>query len=975
MPPRLAALSGSANLHKLVKERCRALFLRITRCIRSIPLAIVLAGVIPQALRADEKGAAEAVPTVEHVEFFEKHVRPVLAEHCQACHGVNKQEAGLRLDIREAALNGSESGPVIVPGNPEQSKLVAAIRYTADIQMPPDGKLADEQLAALVEWIKLGAPWPAEGTRDSAAAAGTSARPPAERIDEIRAAHWAFRHVARPAPPAVNDRGWCATPLDAFILHELESRGLSPSARADRRTLLRRASFDLTGLPPSADDIEAFERDDSPAAWERAVDRLLASPHYGERWGRHWLDVARYADTKGYVFTQERRYPFSYTFRDYVVRSFNEDLPYDRFVVEQLAADQLPAADPRSMAALGFLTLGRRFMFNENDIIDDRIDVVSRGLLGLTVTCARCHDHKFDPVPTSDYYSLYGVFASSVEPDEGPLLGPPEESAAYHAFMQELTSRRQAFDTFRDEKHRELEHELRLRAGDYLAMIASEKGAEHGDDQAAVSLGAGELRRRIVERWREYLKQSAARHDPVFALWHEFAALDEANFAEKSREITERIATAANSQHPVNSLVRDAFAKGSPSTMADVARLYGGLLAMVEEQWTAAQTATPPADKLADPAAEEMRQVLYGPGSPTVVDAERARRLFNRDVQGKLGELHKKIEEWEVNSPGAPPRAMALADAPEPREPHIFVRGNPERAGPPVPRQFLAVLTPAERRPFAKGSGRLELAEAIANRDNPLTARVLVNRVWLHHFGAGLVRTPSDFGTRSDPPSHPALLDWLAATFIDEGWSLKKLHRAILLSSTYQQSSAPRPECLAVDAENQWLWRMNRQRLDFEAMRDATLAVAGRLDRMMGGRPVELWQAPYSLRQTVYGFIDRQDLPGVFRVFDFANPDVSNDQRPKTTVPQQALFAMNSPFVIEQAKALAARPEVAGESDVSRRVAAIYRLALGRAPTADECEMAGRFIAAPLVAGETRLTAWELLAQVLLCTNEFVFVD
>jgi hypothetical protein len=398
-------------------------------------------------------------------------------------------------------------------------------------------------------------------------------------------------------------------------------------------------------------------------------------------------------------------------------------------------------------------------------------------------------------------------------------------------------------------------------------------------------------------------------------------------------------------------------------------------LAQVEQQWAAAQAATPPADKLADPAAEELRQILYAPGSPTVVDPERARRLFNRDVQGKLGELHKKIEEWEVNSPGAPPRAMALADAPQPREPHVFVRGNPDRPGPPVPRQFLAVLSPAERRPFANGSGRLELAEAIASRDNPLTARVLVNRVWLHHFGAGLVRTPSDFGTRSDPPTHPALLDWLAATFVDEGWSLKKLHRVILLSSAYQQASAGRAECEAVDPENQLLWRMNRQRLDFEAMRDSLLAVAGRLDRALGGRPVDLWAAPYTTRRTVYGFIDRQDLPGVFRIFDFANPDVSNDQRPRTTVPQQALFAMNAPFALELARDVAARPEVAGEPDATRRVQALYRLALGRVPTADEVELAARFVAAPPVAGETKLSAWELLAQVLVCTNEFVFVD
>ncbi len=930
-------------------------------------LAVVRRGAAA-SLRANDGAPGGTVPSAEQVEFFEKQVRPLLVAHCQTCHGAEKQEAGLRLDGREAMLKGSDSGPVVAPGDIEGSRLIAAVRFAGDIQMPPEGKLADEQVAALVAWVKLGAPWPAGG----AGGADAAPRSPTERIDEIRAAHWAYRPVVRQAPPVVQNTSWCATPLDAFVLQQLEESGLSPSPRADRRSLLRRATFDLTGLPPAAAEVEAFEHDDAPDAWARVVDRLLASPQYGERWGRHWLDIARYADTKGYVFTQERRYAFSYTYRDYVIRAFNEDLPYDRFVVEQLAADKLQNGDPRTLAALGFLTLGRRFMFNENDIIDDRIDVVSRGLLGLTVTCARCHDHKFDPVPTADYYSLYGVFASSVEPDEGPLLGKPEESAAYHAFVQELTSRQQAFDAYRDEQHRALEHELRLRAGDYLARIAIEKSEEPADGQAAVSLGSGELRRRIVERWREYVKQSATRHDPVFAPWHELAALEVATFAEKARDCLSR---AVDPQRPINALVRDALSKQSPATMADVAKIYGTLLAQIAEQWTAARGASPPLEKLADPAAEELRQVLYGSGSPTVVDPKAAGRLFNRDVQGKLGELRKKVEEWEVTSPGAPPRAMALADAPTPREPHVFLRGNQDRAGPPVPRRFLAVLSPAERRPFTDGSGRRELAEAIASRENPLTARVLVNRVWMHHFGTGLVRTASDFGARSDPPTHPALLDWLASTFMEEGWSIKKLHRMILLSNVYQQASVARPECEAVDPENRLLWRMNRRRLEFEAMRDAMLAAAARLDPSLGGRPVDLWKAPYTARRTVYGFIDRQDLPGVFRVFDFANPDVSNDQRPRTTVPQQALFAMNSPFVLEQAKALAARPDVAGEPDATQRVRVLYRLALGRTPTPSEAELAARFIAAPPASGETKLSAWDLLAQVLLCTNEFVFVE
>ncbi|HXT61171.1 MAG TPA: DUF1549 domain-containing protein, partial [Pirellulales bacterium] len=399
---------------------------------------MALAGALP--------AAEVAAPSAEQIEFFEKQVRPVLVNRCQACHGAKKQESGLRLDSREALAAGIDGAPVMVPGDPDKSRLVQVVRYDGDVQMPPEGKLPDAELASLTTWIKMGAPWPRNGEPEASASGSASAaaasknqgadapRSPAERLAEVRESHWAFRPVTLPPLPAVRNAAWCATPIDAFILHELEAKGLTPSPQADRRTLLRRASFDLIGLPPTAAEVEAFERDDLPDAWPRAVDRLLASVHYGERWARHWLDVARYADTKGYVFTQERRYPFSYTYRDYVIRAFNEDLPYDRFVKEQLAADQLPLeGNKRALAAMGFLTVGRRFMFNTHDIIDDRIDVVSRGLMGMTVTCARCHDHKFDPIPTADYYSLYGVFASSVEPDDLPLVEEPKPSPEYDA--------------------------------------------------------------------------------------------------------------------------------------------------------------------------------------------------------------------------------------------------------------------------------------------------------------------------------------------------------------------------------------------------------------------------------------------------------------------------------------------------------------------------------------------------------------
>jgi hypothetical protein len=934
-----------------------------------LPIALPLLASVMQSASVAE----QAAPTPEQIEFFEKNVRPVLANRCWKCHGPEKQESGLRLDAADAAFKGGDSGGVIVPGEPDKSSLILAVRYQGDTQMPPSGKLPENELAALVTWVQMGAPWP----KDTAKSDGPENRPApsAPSPQDAQASHWAFQPVVRSAPPAVTYADWSSTPVDNFILKELECKSLSPSAPADRRTLLRRASFDLTGLPPTPEEVEAFERDTSPDAWQKVVDRLLASPHYGERWARHWLDVARYADTKGYVFAQERRYPFSYTYRDYVIRAMNDDLPYDQFVSQQLAADCLPLGDDkRPLAALGFLTVGRRFMLNPHDIIDDRIDVVSRGLLGLTVTCARCHDHKFDPIPSADYYSLYGVFASSIEPEEEPLICKPEETAGYDQFLAKKTALQKEVDDYRAAKQRELEQRFRSQAGDYLAQLIRQRPGEPPHEEPMVSLGAGELRPQMIERWRRYIERPEASKDPVFAPWHELAAIPTAEFAERAGAIFDRWSSSGDAGPPMNGLIKQALLDRRPTSMLDVARLYGELLAAADKQWSEASQMTPPPERLSDPAAEELRQVLYGSESPLNLSDERAQRLFDREARDHLTALKRKVDEWEATSPSAPPRAMALAEAPTPVEPHVFLRGNPGRPGEQVPRQFLAVLSRGERRPFEHGSGRIDLAQAIANRDNPLTARVLVNRVWMHHFGSPLVRTPSDFGVRSEPPSHPALLDWLAATFMDEGWSLKRLHRLILLSSAYQQASNERSDCAAVDPENRLLWRMNRRRLDFESMRDGYLAVSGNLDSAMGGRPLDIWAQPFPPRRSVYAYLDRQDLPGVFRIFDFANPDVSNDQRPRTTVPQQALFAMNSAFALEQVRRLAGRAGVAAEGDPARRVTALYRLVLQRPPTADEVELALRFTSAN--PGEpSKLSPWEMLTQVLLSTNEFMFVD
>ena len=852
-------------------------------------------------------------------ELFETKVRPVLFAQCLGCHGETRQTAGLRLDSREAMLKGGQRGPAIVPGKPDDSLLVRAIRHVGDVRMPPGQRLKPEEIEAIAAWIAAGAPWPAA---PQAANAGP--------VTPLHRRHWAFQPIRRVAPPPVRNRAWVRNEIDRFILAELEKRGLSPAPPADRRTLIRRATLDLTGLPPTPQEVAAFLADRSPDAWEKVIDRLLASPQYGERWARHWLDVARYASTKGYVFTDERTYPFAYTYRDWVIRAFNEDLPYDQFIIQQIAADHLDlGSDNRALAAMGFLTVGRRFLNNIHDIIDDRIDVVTRGFLGLTVTCARCHDHKYDPIPTADYYSLYGVFASSVEPPQGPPLAQPEPTPAYLEFQRELRAREAERDRFVADTIQRYRDQARRRVGDYL-LAAQEVGANPTVDRFVASSQAPDLAPAIVARWHQQVTAARDRFDPVLAPWVAFAALPAERFAAEAPGVLRRLIEPATAGGTLNPRVAQAFAGSPPRSLREVADRYNTLFA--EASGAAEPT----------PEQEPLRRMLAG--ALTVTDEE-IRRGFNRAVRDRIRSLENAIQRVRATHPGAPPHAMVLVDAPEPVEPRIFVRGNPNNPGEKVPRQFLLILAGENRKPFQKGSGRLELAQAIASRGNPLTARVFVNRVWMHHFGYGLVRTPSDFGMRSEPPSHPELLDYLAARFMDEGWSIKRLHRLIMLSATYQQSSAhDNPRARRIDPENRLLWRMNRRPLELEAMRDSLLAVAGRLDLTMGGRDVDLLRQPFSTRRTIYGFIDRQNLQGFFRVFNLASPDAHSPQRYHTTIPQQALYFMNSPFVVEQARALAARPEVAQQSDPAARIRALYEICFGRPPTAEELRLGLEFV-------------------------------
>ncbi len=909
-------------------------------------------------------------PTAEQIEFFEAKIRPVFADNCYSCHSAaQKIKGGLRLDASAALLKGGENGPVIVPGDPDASVLIKAVRYTdADLQMPPKNKkLPAEKIALLEAWVKMGAPLPKD----------VDVKPLLTEVSVARTQHWAFQTVQKPAVPKVKKSSWVQTPVDNFILAKLEEKKLKPAPQADRRTLIRRLNYNLLGLPPTPEEVIAFERDKSPDAYAKVVDRLLASPHYGERWGRHWLDVARYADTKGYLAGgEERRYKFSYTYRDYVIRAFNEDKSYDQFLIEQIAADRLPLGeDKSSLAALGFLTLGRRFLNNPNDIIDDRIDVVTRGTMGLTVTCARCHDHKFEPIPTEDYYALHGIFDSSEEPGELPLLKPLTDSPQYQDYLKEVAKINKEIGEFEEKEIEKFRADLRKNVGDYL--IAANEASKLEDQSKFDDLaGNQKVLPVILRRWMTVLTEPQKQSDPILGPWFECTRFSGTNFTVEVKPLLDRL---ASDSPGANLVVAKAIVEKKPESLKQVAEVYEQLFQNIDAEWAEAQKnaakekqATPVS--LTDTNREALRLVLYAEKSPVNVPDSEVRKIHARRLGEGAAPLRNKIEALSWTHPGVPTRAMAMADRPNPHNSPVFKRGNPGNRGAEVPRRFLEVLSTEQPMLFTNGSGRLELARAIASTNNPLTARVYVNRVWLQHFGAGLVSTPGDFGVRTEAPLQHDLLDYLAATFMENGWSTKKLHRLIVLSATYQQSSDASPKNLAADPENRYFDHMNRRRLDFESLRDTLLAASGKLDPQVGGLPVDLVTEPFPTRRTIYGLIDRQNLPGVFRTFDFANPDTSNQGRFFTTVPQQALFLMNSPFVIQQAQQLVKRDGIARAKTQKDKIEAMYQLLWQRPAETSEVRQAEKFLALQPTA-TTSLSPLEKYAQVLLLSNELMFVD
>ena len=895
--------------------------------------------------------------TPGQLEYFEKNVRPLLVANCQPCHNAKLKSSGLDLSTAAGVLAGGARGPAIVRDHPETSHILTAVGYDEALKMPPAGKLKPEQIAIIDNWAKAGFPMPGA----EQAAAVVPATPKKEFTPEQKA-FWAFQPVTSPAVPKVKDARWVRTPVDNFILAKLEEKSLRPAPPASRTALLRRVTFDLTGLPPTEKEIADFLADNSPTAFEKVVDRLLASPRYGERWGRHWLDVARYADSTGN--DEDHRYPYAWRYRDYVIDAFNRDLPYDQFVREQVAGDLLPPAPGQSfnqqgVVATGFLALGAKALAQVDkkkmlyDVWDEQVDVTSRAFLGLTLSCARCHDHKFDPLRSKDYYSLVGMFASTrsfEKSNQGvasllyrPLV-PDQDYKAYQAAQAGIGLRNLAIEELLDTQVFKASREAAAHLADYL-LAARQVYAEHAKPADAAAGKALDLD--TLNRFVKLLTSQQAglgewqQADPAEYQARYLAALDEWSKAvRKSRD-------AARKKLEANEPAQERLRPDSKDAFFSAVYFRGGPLAIRDRDKTCSD-----------------------------------------DVKQKLVQLRADLEAAKKAAPPEPAMADAVSeDAPVQQK--VLLRGDYNNPGEDAPRAVPAVLTQVEPAPQAfHGSGRYEFAQWLTRPENPLTARVMVNRIWMWHFGEGIVATPDNFGKMGARPTHPELLDFLATQFIRDGWSVKKLQRMILLSSAYQMSAEPDAKSAAADPENQLLTRFNRQRLEVEEIRDGMLAIDGTLDLTVGGTLQEgkgtdsedsaarLSLNPETVkRRTVYLPLRRSNLPTLLNLYDFGDATTVNGKRALTNVAPQALFMMNSEFVLERASNVV-KPLMSDTVSNRQRLDELYLKILNRKPQPDEIDSAFTYmdrLKAKFQLGD--LAAWQSFCHILLTSNEFIYVD
>jgi hypothetical protein len=1064
-------------------------------------------------------------------EFFEKQVRPLLNERCQECHGAKKPRGGLRLTSRAHVLRGGDSGPAAVVGKPDDSLLVRAVRYTDTLRMPPKERLSDKEVAVLTRWVQIGMPWPESGTTVVSGNKFT--------ITDEQRRFWSFQPIKDVKPPTVKDVKWAKSDLDRFILAALEAKGLHPARAADRRTLLRRATFDLIGLPPTADEIDAFLKDDSPDAFARVVDRLLASPAYGERWGRHWLDLVRYADSfDARGLGSEGDISEAWRYRDWVVNAFNRDLSYDKFILEQIAGDVAhgkPNADRDGVIATSMLAIGNWGGGDADkeklltDIADDQVDVVSRTFLGLTVACARCHDHKFDPISTADYYGLAGIFFSThILPDvgaktSGPLmlripLATAEEKAERERVLARIAEKEKELKNAREKAYQDYArsqlgqtaryllaaHDYRHRTTDQAKMSVDAFADKQGLSGPALrrwldQLGGGEYRlmhkpmsdvlgkkgvhgwhgdrdppsllanttdrevtiltfklppksvavhpgpsNGVVVAWRSPVAGTVSVRGGVIdadpqggdgiawaidlrraGSWQELASGDIPNGGAqrfdkgKGIERLSRIEVKAGDRLdlvvlPKKDYICDTTTIDFVIALADGSKVWDLTRDLIDDihqgnphadrdgnagVWSFLDMAEAKRGISIDPVlttwvkmaasadAKNDRRALEGAAgtaqkaytrtdarSPFYIVDTAEEKYLSAETRTALAKLTAEVAELKKRPLSAITFANGAQEGGVPGSPHAGVhdvrihnRGRYDRLGDMVPRRFPEILAGTQQKRIDSGSGRLELARWLTGPDNPLTARVMVNRIWQYHFGTGIVRTPSNYGKLGERPTHPELLDHLARKFIQSGWSIKQMHRYLTLSATYQQASEPDAETLKADPDNRLFGRMNRRRLEAEAVRDSLLAVAGTLDRKLGGPAYRDFNTP---RRTLYYMTVRSDRSGFGPLFDSADPTALVDRRTISTVAPQALFLLNNPFAVAQGKSLAKRL-LANAKEDKDRIERGYVLLYGRPPTEKEVAVGLAFLKDAGANGK----AWEEYAQLLLCANEFLYVD
>ena len=905
---------------------------------------------------------AAAQQTSEKVEFFERRIRPVLTENCYSCHADAKL-GGLRVDSRTALLSGGNSGPAIKVGNPDDSLLMKAIKHQDPRLKMPLGApmLKESQIEDLKYWIQTGAVWPAgEATVEAVAVPA-----PKFVIRPEQRKFWSFQPIQKPEVPSVKDESWAKTDIDRFILAKLEEKNLKPAPQADKRALIRRAYYDLVGLPPTPEQVEAFLADNSVNAFSKVVDRLLASPQYGERWARHWLDVARYADGSG---RPEKRkvflgygmardgYANTWRYRDWVAQAFNQDMPYDNFVKAQIAADLMPEPQRTKMLpGLGFLGIGP--WFTGDDIVfvearanerDDKIDVVTKGFLGMTVTCARCHNHKYDPISQRDYTALAGIFASSGYAEYS--LAPERAVQAYQEQRKKVKAAESALEEYADSASVRVAETLASQIPEY--MMAARKLALTRPRIEAPELEnamqSGRLDSETLRRWFKYLTTSEKLH-PYLKDWDGLMAKgggtdqEARKLAEDFRDLVAKVIPERKALITANqNMLRDYRPDPNEATVLLPGDLMQFELFQYKQQMV--QTVMDTSHYYVwldiiqgisgDPSFVQKDAVLEYKGKNLL-------RFLTPEEKAQLNEMQAQVTELTRAMPSEYPYLMGLSDNAKATNLKINIRGNPHALGEEVHRGFPAILgnRDADPLPFDEGSGRMELAEHII--ESPLAARVMVNRIWQQHFGRGIVDSPSNFGVMGERPTHPELLDYLANRFAGNGWSMKKLHREIMLSAVYQEAYEPSKSASAIDPDNRLLWRANLRRLEIEPIRDSMLFVSGNLDERSGGPPQDL-RSVDSKKRTFYARAARTP-DGLLSLFDYPDPNITAEQRSVTNVPLQNLFFMNSDFVTLEAIHLAARLAQAGGTDEDK-IQQAYRIVFQRAPTQAEVQRGLQFL-------------------------------